>query len=241
VNRLITSFCIKVRSSLCVALLAFRMEPLWKALVRFLPYVGLGCWATGMIFFAGTPAIVWGQSPDATDAYQSAEAINPQYEYNVKAAFLYSFGRYVEWPKEAFAERSGAFVIGVCGEDPFGQILDRIAQSKTIQGRHIIIQRMATIEELQPCHILFVSRSIPPAQQIAIINKMRDKGTLLVGEVPGFAERGGGINFFLEGGTVRFEINVEAVRQEKLLLDAKLLNLGKKVSEGAPQQGKNSN
>ncbi len=186
-------------------------------------------------FLCREAAIVWGQSPDATDAYQSAEAINPQYEYNVKAAFLYSFGRYVEWPKEAFAERSGAFVIGVCGEDPFGQILDRIAQSKTIQGRHIIIQRMATIEELQPCHILFVSRSIPLAQQIAIINKMRDKWTLLVGEVPGFAERGGGINFFLEGGTVRFEINVEAVRQEKLLLDAKLLNLGKKVAESGPQ------
>jgi hypothetical protein len=100
---------------------------------------------------------------------------------------------------------------------------------------------MATFEELQPCHILFVSRSIPPAQQIAIINKTRDKWTLLVGEVPGFAERGGGINFFLEGGTVRFEINVEAVRREKLLLDAKLLNLGKKVSETGVQQGKNSN
>jgi hypothetical protein len=100
---------------------------------------------------------------------------------------------------------------------------------------------MATIEELQPCHILFVSHSIPPAQQITIINKTRDKATLLVGEVPGFAERGGGINFFLEGGTVRFEINVEAIRQEKLLLDAKLLNLGKKVSETGVQPGKNSN
>jgi hypothetical protein len=69
---------------------------------------------------------------------------------------------------------------------------------------------------------------------------MRDKATLLVGEVPGFAERGGGINFFVEGGTVRFEINVEAVRQEKLMLDAKLLNLGKKVSDTGVQPDKNS-
>ncbi len=76
-----------------------------------------------------------------------------------------------------------------------------------------------------------------------IIHKIRndDKSTLLVGEVPGFAERGGMINFFLEGGTVRFEINVDAMRQEKLLIDAKLLNLGKKVSETGVQPGKNSN
>jgi hypothetical protein len=217
------------------------MEPLWKALVRSIPCVALGSWAAAMIFFVGQATVVWGQSPETTEAYQSAEAINPQYEYNVKAAFLYSFGRYVEWPKDAFDERSGAFVIGVCGEDPFGQILDRIAQSKTIQGHRIIIQKMATIEELQPCHILFVSRSIPAPQQLTIINKMRDKATLLVGEVPGFAERGGGINFFLEGGTVRFEINVEAIRQQKLILDAKLLNLGKKVPETGAQQGKYSN
>jgi hypothetical protein len=241
INRLIISFCVKVRLRLCAALLAFRVGPLCKALVRSIPCVGLGIWAAAMLFFAGRGAVVWGQSPDATEAYQSAEAINPQYEYNVKAAFLYSFGRYVEWPKDAFEERSGAFVIGVCGEDPFGQVLDRIAQSKTIQGRHIIIQKMATTEELQPCHILFISRSISIPEQITIINKTRDKATLLVGEVPKFAERGGGINFFLEGGTVRFEINVEAIRQEKLLLDAKLLNLGRKVSDTGIQPKKNSN
>jgi hypothetical protein len=235
VNRPITSFCIEVRSSLCIALLAFRMEPLWKALVRSILCVGLGSWAAGMIFFAGAPAVVWGQSPETTGADQSAEAINPQYEYNVKAAFIYSFGRYVEWPKTAFDGRDDAFVIGIYGDDAIGQILDRIAQAKTIQGRHIIVQRMATIEKLQPCHILFVSRSVPMEQQFAIINKMRNKSTLLVGESPGFGERGGGINFYLESGTVRFEINVEAVKQEKLLLDAKLLNLGKKVSETVAQ------
>lgn len=100
---------------------------------------------------------------------------------------------------------------------------------------------MATIGELQPCHILFVSRSIPFPQQIEIINKMHGKPTLLVGESPGFAEHGGGINFFLEGGTVRFEINLEAVRQKKLIIDAKLLNLAKKVPETGSGQGKNPN
>jgi hypothetical protein len=221
-----------------VASFALRgVKPMLESLIRSVLRVGLGCWAAGMIFFAGQSVLVWGQSPETTETAQPAEEINPQYEYNVKAAFLYSFGRYVEWPKDAFNTHSGDFVIGVCGEDPFGQVLDRIAQAKTIQGRRIIIQKMATIEELQPCHILFVSHSIPPQQQSMIINKMRtdDKSTLLIGETPGFAERGGGINFFVEGGTVRFEINVDAIRQEKLMLDAKLLNLGKKVSETATQ------
>ncbi len=212
---------------------------------NFLPPVRLTCWAAGMIslLLVDLIAQVRGQSPNITDSFQRAEASNPQYEYNVKAAFLYSFGRYVEWPKDAFEEWSGAFVLGIYGEDPFGQVLDRIAQSKTIQGHRIIIQRMATIEELQPCHILFVSHSVPLEQQNMIIHKIRndDKTTLLVGEVPGFAERGGMINFYLEGGTVRFEINVDAMRQEKFLTDAKLLNLGKKVSETGVQPGKNSN
>jgi hypothetical protein len=181
----------------------------------------------GMIFIASQSAIAWGRAPELAEAAQPAETINLQYEYNVKAAFLYSYGRYVEWPKDAFAGRPGEFVLGVCGEDPFGQVLEIIAKTKTIQGRRIIIQKMPTIEDLQPCHILFISRSIPLEDQAAIINKMRDKSTLLVGEVPGFSEHGGGINFYLEGSTVRFKINVDAIRQGKLILDAKLLNLGK--------------
>lgn len=227
-------FQIRARLTRDVASFALRgVKPMLESLIRSVLRVGLGCWAAGMIFFAGQSVLVWGQSPETTEMAQPAEEINPQYEYNVKAAFLYSFGRYVEWPKDAFANHSGDFVIGVCGENPIGQVLDRIAQAKTIQGRHIIIQKMATVEELQPCHILFVSHSIPPDQQSAIINKIGDKSILLVGETRGFAERGGGINFFVEGGTVRFEINVDAIRQEKLMLDAKLLNLGKKFSEAA--------
>ncbi len=224
-----------LRASFCTLLFFFGAKQLWAALPRSILRIGLGCFATGVIIFACQGKSAWGQS------HETPEAIDPQHEYNVKAAFLYSFGRYIEWPKDAFDHHSGAFVLGVCGEDPFGEILDRIVQSKTIQERRIVILRMATIEELQPCHILFVSRTIPRAQQIAIFNKMRNKPTLLVGETPGSAERGCGINFFLEGNTVRFEINVEAIRQKMLILDAKLLSLGKKVPEIGAEQGKNAN
>lgn len=154
--------------------------------------VGWECWAIGIIFFAGQGAVLWGQSPETSEASQAAEAINPQYEYNVKAAFLYSFGRYVEWPKDAFAGESGAFIIGLYGEDHIGQVLDKIAQSKTIQGRCIVIQRMTTIEEFQPCNILFVVRSVPVEQQHKIIKKFRDKATLIVGETRDSPSTGAG-------------------------------------------------
>jgi hypothetical protein len=237
VIRPLNKYRIEKLSVQCLSAFHIPVEPTRASIAGLIMRSGLRCLAGWLFFSIGCTAL-WAQSPAvAPDAAQAAaqppEAINQQYEYNVKAAFLYSFGRYVEWPKDAFAEHSGAFILGVCGEDSFGQILDRIAQAKTIQGHKIIIQKMTTIEELQPCHILFISRSIPPEQQSSIIKKTQDKPTLLVGEVPGFAERGGGINFFLEGGTVRFEINVEAIKQEKLMLDAKLLNLGKKVSETA--------
>jgi hypothetical protein len=203
--------------------------------------VRLACLVVGILssLFPCQSVAAGAQSPEPAESAQQAEETNPQYEYNVKAAFLYAFGRYVEWPKEAFDGQSGAFVLGVCGEDRFGRILERIAESKTIQGRRIVVEKMSTADQLPPCHILFVSRSLAPAEQTAIINKTRDKPILLVGESAGFAEQGGGINFFVESGTVRFEINVEAIRQKALVLDAKLLNLGKKVpaAEGNKSNG----
>jgi hypothetical protein len=191
----------------------------------------LECFVAAIFFNVALIEPLWGQSPDMAANVPAADEINTQYEYNVKAAFLYSFGRYIEWPKSAFADQPGAFVIGIFGENHFEQRLDRIAQVKTIQGRQIIIKNMASIDELQPCQILYVSSSIPLEKQYAIINKMLNNSVLLVGEVPGFAEHGGGINFFLENGTVRFEINVDAIRQQGLMLDAKLLNLGRKVAQ----------
>ena len=175
---------------------------------------------------------VLAQSPPVAEATaDNAAEINPQYEDNVKAAFLYSFGRYVEWPKESFASQSGEFVIGICGGESIQPVLNRIAQSKTIQGHKIVIRLISSDADYQPCHILFVSNDLQQEQQSAIIARMSNSSTLLVGETPGFAERGGAINFYVAKGTVKFEINIEAIRREKLVLDAKLLNLGRKISE----------
>jgi len=171
-------------------------------------------------------------SPAAPTAAQQAEepAVSLPNEYTVKAVFLYSFGRYTEWPEKAFRSASEPFVIGIVGEDAFGGALDNIAAKKTIQERRIVVRRFASADQYQqPCHILFVSRSVPPDQQAALIASTQAAAVLVVGETPGFAENGAGANFYLDGERIRFEINIANARRSQLRMDAKLLNLGKPV------------
>jgi len=180
----------------------------------------------------------WADRPSFADTEQSA-APSPPNEYTVKAVFLYSFGRYVEWPKAALGDDKAPFVIGVLGEDPFGGALDAIAAKKTIQDRRIVVRRFPTLEAYEKskrtCHILFVSGAIPAEQQAAVIAKTDGKPVLVVGEAPGFSERGATADFVLDGDRVQFEINVDAARRAQLRMDAKLLRLGKPV--GAPPAG----
>ena len=174
-------------------------------------------------------AALWWHAPPVR-AQASEPVIRVPNEYSVKAMFLYSFGRYIEWPENTFRNETDPFVIGIVGDDSFAGALNEIATKKTIQDRPIVVRRFASPEQYkQPCHILFVSRSLPHDQQTALIRNTRTAAMLLVGETPGFAENGGGANFIIEEDRVRFEINVAAARQSRLRMDAKLLNLGKPV------------
>ena len=148
----------------------------------------------------------------------------------VQAVYLYSLGRYVEWPKAAFAEASSPFVIGIVGEDPFEGSLEGIAARKTIQGRKIEIRRFNSLKAYdQACQILFVSHSVPADQQAAVIEKTKGKPVLVVGATPGYAKRGAVANFVAEGDRISIEINVDAARRSQLRMDAKLLSLAKLV------------
>jgi hypothetical protein len=157
-------------------------------------------------------------------------------EYIVKAADLYAFGLYIDWPKEARDASPGKFAIAILGQDPFAGTLDILAKKKKIQGRTIVIRRYPSLEKYRPgCQIVFVSRSLTPGQQLAAIKKVSGVGVLLVGETPDFAKNGGIINFYLEENRVRFEINIVAARRARLNLDARLINIATPV--GAKDQG----
>lgn len=149
-------------------------------------------------------------------------------EYELKAAFLYNFASYVEWPTRVTADSGGTFVIGVYGDDPFGDMLEQTVAGKTVNGRRIEVKRFSSIRELKPCHILFISNS-EDGRTGRILNAVKDWHTLTVGETDGFARNGGIIGFFLENKKVRFEINPDEARRSGLKVSSKLLKLARVV------------
>ena len=163
-------------------------------------------------------------------AVQAQDAIDPRLEYNVKAVSLYAFGRYVTWPENAFPSGTSPFVIGTFGGNPFGDALERIAQKKTLNGREIVVRQIDRPEDCANCHILFVTRGVSSETEQKLFQHAAGKPVLLVGESPGFAERGGVINFYQSGSNVRFELNPDKSLENKLSLNAKLLTLGTRTS-----------
>jgi hypothetical protein len=160
---------------------------------------------------------------------QPDEGAGVSREYTIKAAYLYNFSNYVQWPAKAFPTSDAPLVIGVLGTDPFGEILNEIARTKKVAGRPIVVRRFASMAAYAFCHVLFVPSSTGPAETAAAIRKTHDSPVLLVGETPGFAEEGGAVNFFIEENKVRFEINVAAARRQQLKISSKLLGLAKIV------------
>jgi hypothetical protein len=160
---------------------------------------------------------------------RAQDAVDLQREYNVKAVSLYAFGRYVSWPEAAFESKDSPVVIGVLGGNPFGDALDRIAAKKTLNGRPMVVKQLASPNEVTGAHMVFLTRSVTPEIEAEVLKATAGKPVLLVGETPGFAERGGVINFFLSGANIRFELNPERGAACQLHLDAKLLSLGAKA------------
>lgn len=150
-------------------------------------------------------------------------------EYLVKAAFVYNFARFVEWPSERSQEPDGPFTLSVLGKDPFGASLESI-RGKRVKGRDMEIRRVDGIENLQRCHILFISGS-EKENLSRILMKVSDWPVLTVSDMDGFAHRGGMINFRTVEKKIRFEINLNAAERTGLKISSKLLKLAKIVKE----------
>ncbi|MCE5310059.1 MAG: YfiR family protein [Acidobacteriales bacterium] len=142
-------------------------------------------------------------------------------EYRVKAAFLYNFARFAEWPQ---SRNAAPLVIGVLGADPFGGALANTVHGKTIGGRQIVVRRVGSVEAASGCAILFVSSS-ERNRWPEILTPLRHTAVLTVGDAPGFLAAGGVMNFYLENNRVRFELNPAAARRSGLKLSAQLIRL----------------
>lgn len=154
-------------------------------------------------------------------------------EYHVKAAFLYNFAKFVEWPAQAFRTPQDPIVVCVLGRNPFGNALDDVIRGKSIAGRAFEFRQVADAQAASACQILFVSASEGKRFR-SLYGSLKPAGILTVGEEQGFAADGGVINFKLEGGRVRFEINVDAAEHEQLHISSKLLSLAQIVKTDRP-------
>lgn len=151
-----------------------------------------------------------------------AQAAN---EYQVKAAFLFNFVKFIEWPADSLGE-GATFIIGVVGDDPFGSALDQAVAGKYVNGRQLAVRRLKWNENLRACHMIFIS-STEQKHLAQILGSLRGAAVLTVGDVGQFNQQGGIINFIMETNKVRFEINAAAGEQARLKISSKLLALAK--------------
>lgn len=177
-------------------------------------------------------APLWGVAVLWLALAQTATELWPQSsgEYEVKAAFLYKFASFVEWPE---ATRHGPLGICVIGQDLFGGALERVAEGKTIGGREFVVRRFKTWQAGAPCHILFVGASEKQRLR-TLLGQVQHETVLTVGDVPGFCENGGAINFAVVDSRVKLEINLDATGKSGLLVSSKLLSLARIVRSTAP-------
>jgi hypothetical protein len=148
--------------------------------------------------------------------------------YQVQAAYLYNFGKFVRWPEVAQANQSGAFTICVLDQDPFASVLESTLAGETVGGKPVAIKRVAKAQDASVCHILFIS-SAQTKELKGILSALDRQSVLTVSDIPDFSKQGGMIQFVLEGGRIRFEINLEGADRAHLVFPSELLKVATAV------------
>jgi hypothetical protein len=154
-------------------------------------------------------------------AFTAPRQKNQAKEYNLKAAFIYNFTKYIEWKESG---EQNEFIIGVIGSSPISDPLAELVKSETVDNKKITIKRFNKPADITFCHILFISQnsSIPLDD---ILAKTTGKGILIISEQDGYAEQGTGINFVIVNRKLKFEANVKAINAAGLTASSQLLKL----------------
>jgi hypothetical protein len=156
-----------------------------------------------------------------------AEAEAPL-EVKVKAACLYNFAKFVEFPAEKFATADAPMVIGVVGDDPFGNELDEIVRGRTAQDRRVAVKRYKSADEAAGAHIVYVN--LPERdKQAKALDALRKSHTLTVGDHASFLADGGAVRFTIRDNKVAFDIDPEVARSAGLKVSSHLLRLARVV------------
>jgi hypothetical protein len=153
-------------------------------------------------------------------------------EYQVKAAYLFNFLKFVEWPSDVAADPHGKWVIGFVGESPVGGELARLVEGKNVLGRDLQVKKFQIADNLRDCNILFISES-EKKHVPSILAALRGSSVLTVADMDSFIESGGMVQLLVEGARVRVTIDVGATGRARLRVSSKLLALAQAVTETA--------
>ena len=145
-------------------------------------------------------------------------------EYQLKAAFLFNFAKFVEWPPRAFAAATSPFVIGILGQNPFHEDLARTIKDKTIDDHPLVVTEFRSPAEATNCHLLFINAA-EKSRWPEVFRALNGSSVLTVSEADHFTESGGMINFVLKGTKIRFQINHDAAAKAGLKISSKLMSL----------------
>jgi len=155
-------------------------------------------------------------------ATPSAGRAKPTQEYDLKAAFLFHFAQFVDWPADALPAGNSPFTIGILGHDPFGKSLDEIVSNETVDGHKLLVRRFQNVDQVDSCHILFIDPS-ESSRMDEILSHLKGRSILTVGETKDFAQRSGVIGFVLSEKRLRLAVNLTAAKEARLTISSKLL------------------
>jgi len=175
--------------------------------------LGLAWLLAGFLTAAFPPALV------LADAVPRAQLTQ---EYLLKAAFLFNFAQFVDWPTDAFVDGATPITIAVLGDDPFGATLDETVANELAHNRRLVVRRYRNVDEIEACHILFIGASQMNRLE-RIPEKLATRSVLTVGEGPDFTAHSGIIAFELKQRRLRLRINLTAANAARLTISSKLL------------------
>lgn len=151
----------------------------------------------------------------------------PSSEVQLKVAYLYNFAKFIHWPEDSFTDEQSPLVIGVLGRSPIEDALASLVQ-KTVRNRPIVIRNFLKVEDVQDCHLLYISPSSSKPLE-TILTMLSSKAIVTVGDGKDFAARGGVVQFVTRRDRLRFLVNLESALRNEIKIDSQLLSLAVEV------------
>jgi len=149
-------------------------------------------------------------------------------ESQLKAAYLYNFAKFISWPEDTFANEQDPLVIGVLGNNPFSKELAPLTE-RTVRGRPIKIMQFKKVEDIQACHLLYINPAI--RQLEAVLKTLHGKPIVTVGDNKNFAHHNGMIQFVTRRERLRFIVNLDVAKSNRIKINSQLLSLAFEVLE----------